>query len=411
MKAWSFQRFDIPTTWLLIYFSGKMLFDKIPYICELASLALIVLYAAAWLVCEGPYTKHKLALVGLFALLGAYVIINALLQGTREQLFRAIYEYIVYFCIFFAMAYLLPRASISKCLRVFMLWGILIAALSWIEYLRKTYLIADHAYNLMYDPNYGFRASVFSRSYLSHGTLLGIFSLVGMGLFYGSKKWKWLFMAAFCYVAILATASRGPLVAAGAALVCQFWLNAFISQRHSVKRLGAMTLLTLGVIAIFVVMFGTFQTPNETINYFLHRIRSITNWNGDAGNVGRLEIWQQSLQWFKTNELFGIGPVKTGSWSVNTIGVTESGVLKRLCELGIVGAACYYLLVGKILGKGIRNYNRQDQSGKKELLIWFGIVIMVLINDCTLQVTEEIMISFFLYTALAGVETTHLQAA
>lgn len=401
MKSAHIRLYDIPVIWLLIYFSGKLLFDEVPYLFELVSLAMIAIYTVAWLVCEGPYTRHKLTLVSIFVVFCVYVIVNALLQCTRQELFRAIYEYAVYTCMFFAMSYLLPKADLTKCLSAFLLWGVIIAGLSWVEYFTQTYIVSDIQYNIGYA---GFRATVFSRSYLSHGTLLGIFSLVGMGLFYIQKKVRWVLAAVFCYAAILTTASRGPLVAAGFALVCQFMLNAYISKKYSKKRFGASILLIAAILVVIVIVFGTFTTGNETIDYFLYRIRSIVNWNGDAGNLGRLQIWAQSIDWFKTNVLFGIGPSKTGSWSEATIGVTESGVLKRLCELGIVGVTIYYFFVFIILKKGIRSYRAMNAASKKNMLPWIGIIIAIMINDCTLQVTEEIMVSFFMFTALAEID-------
>lgn len=405
MKTTCVRLYDIPMTWLLVYFSGKMLFDKIPYVFELATVAMVCIYAICWFACQPYRSTHKATLLVVFVLFFAYVLINALLQCSLAELLRAMYEYVFYICIFFAVSYLIPRADMGRCLTAFLVWGFVIAGLSWVEYFTKSYLIADHSYNLMYDPTYGFRASVFTRSYLSHGTILGIFALVGMGLFYIRGKWRYAVAAVFCYVAVLATASRGPLVAAGVALVCQFLLNAFISRKHSRKRFGAVALLGIAALVAMAVMFGTFETGNGTIDYFLFRVRSVFNWKGDAGNVGRLEVWARSIEWFKTNILFGIGPSKTGSWRPDTWGVTESGVLKRLCELGVLGAALYYFFVGKILVRGVSLYGKSSYDGKKMMLIWIGVAIAILINDCILQVTEEIMVSFFLFAAFAGIDT------
>lgn len=399
MRIRRFSTEDIWTSWLFVYFSSKMLWDKIPYVCELLSLAVLAYYAICFFVRPNGFSVHRTGLILTFLVFSFYILADGVLQSSTKQLVRAVYEYIFYMLMFFAMAWLVPRADICKGLRILALWGVVIACLSWVEFFTKSYLISN------IESGQTFRATVFTRSFLSHGVMLGIFSVVCMHFFYTEKKLWYLPLGLFCFVSILTTNSRGPLVAFGVALVLQYLLNAYISRKHSYKRFVASVLLSVGLLAVLVVMFGSFTTGNATVDKFLYRIRSILDWNGDAGNVGRLVYWNQAVDWFRSNIWFGIGPSQTGSWGAGSIGVTESGVLKRLCELGLVGFGIYYCFVGSVFCRGICSYIRQDDGGKRVLTLWFALMSAMLINDCTLQSTEEIMVAFFMWTAFAGLET------
>ncbi len=388
--------------WLFVYFSGKLLFDTVSLLFELFSLAVIAFCAILMFLNKEIVDFHRAKLYIIALIFSVYVVINAIIQDTPAQIGRAIYEYVFYILIFFAILYLLPKVNLRKCIKVVAFWGVLIACLSWYEFITKNYLLT----NLDLDANAGFRAIVFSRSFLSHGMILGFFALSCMDICYAEKKPLWFLMGIFCYLSILTTASRGPLVACGVALVLQFLLNTYISSRRSAKRFWANMLLFAGIIAVFILMFSSFQTGNETVDNFLFRMRSIFNWTGDAGNVGRLQFWENAIALFKTNILFGIGPSKTGSWGDGALTVTESGILKRLCELGLIGFICYYYFVICIIANGIRAYKKQNAIQKQPMVFWFSLATAVLINDITVQSTEEIMISFFMWTAFAGLETS-----
>ncbi len=390
---------NLLVSWLFIYFTGKLLFDTVPYIFELFSIGLFAWCAFLLVYSRTAADLHTVTLFITFLVFSGYVLLNGILQDDFSQLARAIYEYIFYILIFFAMLWLLPQANLKKCLKIFAFWGLLIACLSWVEFFTKTLLIADPVENYL-----EFRAIVFSRSFLTHGAVLGFFSLACMDICYRERKPLWFVAGLFCYISILTTASRGPFVACGIGLILQFMLNAYISRRHSWKRFAASMLFLFAIIAVCVLMFGTFLTGNELIDNALLRIRSIFNWTGEAGNAGRLLLWENALNWWRSSPLIGIGPSQTGSWGDGSIGVTESGVLKRLAELGVVGFVIFYFFIVCILIRAIRTYKRQDDSGKRHMTLWFSLATAVLINDCILQVTEEIVISFFLYTALAGLE-------
>jgi O-antigen ligase len=169
------------------------------------------------------------------------------------------------------------------------------------------------------------------------------------------------------------------------------WFVNYYSNHHSIqKRFYIIFALLIILLVALLFLQSSFTTGNPTIDYFLWRTRNIINWTGDAGNVGRVQLWNNALnKWFKKSPWFGIGPSKTGSWGSGSLGVTESGVLKRLCELGVVGVVIYYSMLANIIRKGILNFRQAIKDRRSIYLCLFGIISMILINDITVQTTEQ----------------------
>jgi hypothetical protein len=55
-----------------------------------------------------------------------------------------------------------------------------------------------------------------------------------------------------------------------------------------------------------------------------------------------------------------------------------------------------------IARRGLK-YLRHTKKIRMEILLWFAIFIGIFINDITLQATEEIMVSYWFWTALGGI--------
>ena len=292
--------------------------------------------------------------------------------------------------------------------------GLLTATLSWYEYFTNRYLIGHALQSYTQDIGgiYGFRTMVFSRSYLPHGMLLGFFSIIYFYLYLKKKKITSLLGCIYCYITILTTSSRGPLAANGIALFLMFILYSYYNQK-SLKKILSYIAVAIGVLGAYIILTSNISSDNEMINYFLTRIRSIIDWHHEGANVTRTIIWSKSIEnYFKKAPIFGIGASKTGSWSYPnlsepySLGVTESGMLKKLCELGIVGVTLYYGFIISIVIKGIKSFKRIPYKNKVELICYLGLLTAVLINDITLQTTEEIMVSFQMWAALAGIYIT-----
>lgn len=383
---------------LCIYFTTKMLWDTvIPNIFEFVSL-LLLLYGAFLYFYTSKITKSTFGIVALYIIFSIYIVLNAAIQDNSQQFFRSIYEYIFYSSILFSCAYYLNRIQFENIVKILAFLGLIIALLSWYEYLTGSYIIGrfDASYTI------GFRAAVFTRSYLSHGIVLGFFSIIDYYIYIFSRRKIYLILCIFSFVSILTTSSRGPIVAVFAALVIMYVLNYRRRNTSYTKRFCIIIFLLLLFLLIFLFLNSTVTTGNTDVDYFLYRIRQITNWTGDAGNVGRIRIWNRTFDLIRSSLLFGIGPSKTGSWGSGSIGVTESGILKHLCELGVVGFLIYYLFIINIIIKGIAANKFCNDKAHIEFICYIGLIIMILVNNITLQSTEEIMVSFIFWLGMGG---------
>lgn len=402
MKRFHIRKNELVFIWMIIYITSKMLWDKIPMIFEMLFLVMNFWFAINFLQKYIIESKIDKLILGL-AILWIYVLANAVVLDTKQQLMRALYEYVYYS--FFAMSlfYIYSKVNVICSMKIISVWGIIISLLSWYEYLSKTYLLRDlSGYgNIGRAGQYGFRSAVFTRSFISHGVILGIFSLINIFLWYKLKKKRYIIFSIFAYASILTTGSRGPLVAFSGAILVLYIFDAFYVKKIPFKKIRVQFTLGLLFILLLVLFSVDFKMPDSTLSYFVFRIKNIVNWKGDAGNAGRLLIWNNAIHdWFASSPLVGIGASQTGSWGTGSLGVTESGVLKRLCELGIVGVVINYSIIGLVVINSIKTLKRNNNNNQYELLFWLGIFVGVFINDITVQSTEEIMVAFWYWGAL-----------
>lgn len=399
----SVSKYGAILTWLLIYFTSKILWDNlIPTVIELFSLA--VLAYGAFNFFWTKKKKKSYAIVFIFyAVFCVYILSNGVLQDTTQQLGRAIYEYCFYFLMFFSFAFYIEKtAKIFECLKIVNLWGIFIALLSWYEYITKSYILNNNFITTI-KSIYGFRAAVFTRSYLSHAMVLAFFSLIALYLYCYTKKKKYLFSCAFCGVSLLTTSSRGPLVALIISFGVFYLMNMYRKGVKPSKKVWMFFSIIIVLLMGWIFLNSTFVTGNDTIDYFLYRTRQIVNWTGDAGNVGRIGTWQLAIKYFESNICFGIGPSHTGSWGSGSIGVTESGYLKFLCELGILGSLILGVFIISVINVGKKQYKENGRNDNKLFMILcFALITLVMINNITVQSSEEIQVMFIWAMGMGG---------
>lgn len=396
------KRENLEFIFISIYITSKLLWDTIPYVFELIFWALIFLKAINYIY---PFIK-RLSLNKLLTFMSVfciYILLNGFLQDDSSVFARSIYEYIAYMLVMLYFIQAREKIDLIYCLKRIVVWGCVISVLTWYEYITKQYILTDLSLfgTIMYVGNNGFRAAVFSRSFLSHGMILGVFSLMSLYLWYVFNKKKYLVLSAFAYVSILATGSRGPFVACFVAIAFFYFADAFIIRNKRSQK-DKFIIACLVCILILIVVLNIDVDPSlSSISYFIYRIQNIFNWTGDAGNTGRILIWNNSINnWFKKSPIFGIGPSKTGSWGESSLGVTESSVLKKLCELGVVGTILFYALIYFVVKNSIKLVN---VSYRKEAVFWLSLFIAIFINDFAVQSTEEIMVAFWFWCSLGGI--------
>ena len=385
---------------LCIYFTTKLLWDTIPYVFELFSIGMIA-YGG---INAFTTNMHKRGtLVVLYISLSIYILISAFLQDSQNQIQRALYEYIFYMFIFWGTYYWGRHAKIEDWAIILLVIGIVVSCLSWLEYLTHHYLLTN---TIEYVNPTTFRTIVFSRTFLAHGMVITFFTLLAIYKYITEKKKLFLFLSIFFFLTIFTTGSRGPLVACLVGIYIMFFLYETTRYGFTLKKFIFLFLTIFGFIFVIFILLSDFQVGNSIVDYFLNRFRSILNWSTDDGNTGRISIWNYYFKIFKENFWLGVGPSQTGSWNLSgKYGVTESGILKRLCELGIIGALLHYMLVFNIFFMGIKKL--KNYKNDLNLIFYLSLFIAVFVDDITLQATEEIIVSYLMWFALAGIENSY----
>lgn len=387
--------------WLAIALIVHM-FYKVPIDCAFGGIFNITFLLAICLAFALYFTKaytgkrSRYVLVS-FALYALYIIALALTDGDFTLVKRGVYEYGFFQAILFAAAFLVTKGkkeNLVKAVVVFGLPFVLVGVLQALTIGKGSDQIISVTDNAM-------RITGWARSPLSLGMLSGIYCVFAFAQARTSRsKWYWIPLL-FGVGALLVSGSRGPLVATFAAFAVYLLIEIVTRMgKKAIKPIGVAALVAVILAVIFFTSNWTFSNPEIQAIYI--RLKRIVDWNGDAGNVGRLETWSKWFEVFLDHFWFGIGMSRTGSWSAKTMGVTESGFLRHLVELGIIGSILYYNLIAACIVTSVSELRKAKRELDHFMLLNLALVVLVLVEDMVLQITEEITVAFFLWWCLGA---------
>lgn len=302
---------------------------------------------------------------------------------------RAVYEYIIYMLILFLGAYLVNEIDINYVYENIKIIGIILVLTSFAQ------LVTGN--NLLF-----MRANGISRSIMANGMLIGISILILQYLYYLKRRTYLIALIILSFAAMFTTGSRGPMVAIIVAFVIQYLYH--LSSGDRVKNfLILICVIVTALIFIHWFFNANIRTGNTLIDGWIVRFQKVLDWQHDAGNVGRLDKWNRWINVFHKNFWFGIGPSKTGSWGTASLGVTESGFIRHLVELGMVGTILYYFPIAFGIIYSLLHIRYMTKEQVSLVVLHLGIIVAVIIEDFVLQITEEITVAFFLWYALGVV--------
>lgn len=342
-----------------------------------------------------PNIRSKYVMIS-FTMYVLYIAYSALTDSESEYVSRGVYEYGFYQMILFVAAFIVSKVSKEKLLKEVVIFCFPFAAVAVLCAFTYTQTPST--------PMYGdtaMRIAGIARSPLSLGMLSGIYSLFAFTqVRISGNRWYYIPMATG-FLAMIVSGSRGSMVAFAAGFLLYLLLDC-ISRRG--KEAIKIVVIAAVILTILSILFFTsdLHFRNENINTMYLRIKRIVDWNGDAGNVGRLETWKKWLGVFKDNFWIGIGMSRTGSWGPDTMGVTESGVLRHLVELGFVGSMLYYNLICSCLISTLYTLKKEKRRPDYFVFLCISIIVLVLVEEMVLQITEEITVAFFLWWALGS---------
>jgi O-antigen ligase len=178
-----------------------------------------------------------------------------------------------------------------------------------------------------------------------------------------------------CAAALIATASRGGLVALAAALLAAIFVA---GPRYRARIMVLATIAVVGVVGYFAVFASAAQVDRVTTS---------------DGGAGRTDIWKVGWRMFEANPAIGVG---SGNFQVSSIHylLVEPGAIERdefivdqpsvahnlylemASEIGIVGLAMFVAIVVICTASAVRAARRFEADGDAGLS-WIARAVVI----------------------------------
>lgn len=346
----------------------------------------------------------KIAISNTFIILinYIYIIANAIFLADKNDIVSGLVQYIVCPMSFFAFLFLTKKANLHIILKIIMWFALINSVAGLFEFFSNRYIIPKiDAYN----PDGTVRICGFTGDFISFAMIIGFGILASLYFYCKIKSKKFLFYATFMLIVLFINRSRGPLVAVLICIATYIIYNNKIKSKDRItrKRLFFIFSGTVAALCLYYLIFVSDTMLNSAFGFYIQRLRSIFVWSdmeNDHTNATRIQIWTRSLSIFLDNIWFGTGIGSTGIRNVK-VGVTESAILKRLVELGVIGTFLNGLVYIKLLRFSMHNIKKLDDSSKLIAIIFLLFVVMVIIEGLILQIDEYAFSTTFLWLAFA----------
>lgn len=347
-----------------------------------------------------------------FLLYVTVIVVNGLLYADAEHMFVGVIEYVTYPLAFFALLYYFE--SVQDYYRLFtriIYWSGFTSVLAVIEYITKKSVLTQTASSMYtyYDGVRSFRAIVFVGSPMMLGVLLAVSLIIAIYFINVYKNKKLYKIVILDLLGLMATGSRGPLLfcLVGIAVMYIF----FFKQRIVGK--GAFSRILLLVMIAFLFTMILLINPNfsigiSEIDTLISRFSSVFD-TKEYGNAERLTLWSYYLNKFAQKPIMGYGIattsalISTNAYATYNNIVTESGVIARLVETGLMGTLTYYGFMFVVLKSSIHGSLRMKYRGtyRNTAIFVVGIVVLILLEDIILQISLDMFCTFALWLILA----------
>ena len=352
-------------------------------------------------------TKFNYFFIFIFSIYSIYTIINGIIfYNTEYRFLYGIYQYIFYVMSIFFFGYMYRKIKINLVLRYFMLIGMLNSVIAIYEFLSNDFFLlhfipsiqGDMIFQANVGDSYVVRAIGLQGSPLTLGVMCGILALISYHIFIVSNKKYAIFMFILHVVGMICSYSRNSWFAFTLSFIfyniIMYRYFAQLKNRAQRKKI----IYTVGYMILFVVIYFLLNSDSVLFS----RIISMGDVEGvnEPSNALRFIIWLDILNIIFDNIynfLFGLGIAITGN-SPDAIMISESGFLKRFVEGGIFMVLLYYSMVIKCFCMGL---SKKVISAR--VILALSIALLILIDDCGLQITEQVNFSFVLWASLGYV--------
>lgn len=343
-----------------------------------------------------------------------YVLINGLVYKDIKRLVYGGYQYIIYTLVFYAIYYFVDKKKVDIFLNYIIGFNIINSFICIYEYVTRKNLIPSDYGQIAFDNVVIYRGRAFFGSFLNAGVVLAITVFISIYYLikaYNNKNMKLMITYSLSILifilGIFSTGSRGPLVSLFGGLLFGYIIYSIVISSNRKRNVIILSILfVVAIISLLLILrINTDNIQNSALSFAIHRIQTIFDWSNDPGNVGRIVRWKFGIDLFKQNPVFGIGVAATGAKGLGefSLGVTESGVIKKLAELGIVGSIIYYaqiFYIGKISFNKITSKN-EDIDRKIFILLLLSAIVTVSIEEFIYQALEAEVVAFYFWTYIA----------
>jgi O-antigen ligase len=328
---------------------------------NLISLTLVILLIVAWLgvlparrTFVASFLRRNAALLWGVALLAAWLAASIAWAGDPGAAIANVWDWFISAAVFMLLATTITRPRHLIALIIAMAAGVSIAALAGYLPSSETDLAAQVDGRLsggLGDPNY-----------LAAAIVPVIALTVGLAINTRQRGLRWAMIAVngFLLFSLLATGSRGGLVAATVAAIAAITIS-----RSTRVRLG-------GIIATVVAILGLWFVANSSDTW--GRIKDF-----DSSGTGRVELWTVAWRMGEDHPLIGVGVNNFLSQSVNYVRqpgqlqevhliseqphVAHNIYLQQFAETGLVGLGLLVYVLIAALGTTWKAVRKLERAG------------------------------------------------
>lgn len=392
MKVNKFDSIYVYITIVMFYSAFTTVFGA-QYVKILISAIILMDLAVTAREIEFRFRKSTFFLYIVYVL---FIIANGLYFENSERFQSAIFYYTIYPLLSVVLMNK-TRLNLTKICKFTIACTIPNILVGLYEFVFQRNLFSSSVLKIGIDGN--IRPAGLAGSFISLPLVLGIGGIMCFYFYYENKRMVYLIGFILESVGIFFSMSRGPLVGYCIGLMILYILLA--KEQSQRKKVVAVSLIVLVLGVISAVVFSGVTFSNDFIDRILIRIRQIFVWdgsNGDASNVTRSNRWLYYLKLFLQKPIFGYGIGSTGSAIANyqkiTMGVTESSIIKRLIETGIVGTALFYGYLAVLAKKSFAMRKKSDTW----FILFESIIVMFIIEHIVLQINEMLVPSILWWT-------------
>lgn len=373
--------------------------------CKYAFFILVIVgcFVAFWAgKCQKRIGYKELSLLIIFY---SYIILNSWLLGGRELLSFALMAYVFYTFPIILMPLIIEKINWKKIFELTAIFGVIDASISIIEFVTRKQMFPMSG--VEGEVGIVTKAGVYIvRTYGLQGSyflLAEVLCFCGLAAFYlfrfekqKDKMVAWIIIS----VGILTTGTRGYYVSYAFGLCVMYLCEyKFDKTRKRINFIKIFIAFIICLVALYIILGTNITFGIDNIDLVLSRIRMIFDWTSESATLQRQNIWRWAIEFWQQKFWFGHGACSTDIRYSGYISVTESGILKRLVELGTVGTILQYGTILLPLRKGITKciHQRIDSIA----LVFLGTISAYLMEDLILERYTAPEYTILLWTAIA----------